>query len=137
MNFWFIFPFLHLKQIFYILPQHLIIKHQINKKELTNQLLCVIIITESADDGCFRTYDYEITAKLVAWRLFLFIYVVDVIQQNENQADYHQHLFKLQLHPHHLPSREGKKKFHLPAKGSNRHRFGVLRVSEDTVNIIS
>ena len=38
---------------------------------------------------------------------------------------------------HHLPSREGKKKFHLPAKGSNRHRFGVLRVSEDTVNIIS
>ena len=26
-------------------------------------------------------------------------------------------------------SREGKKKFHLPAKGSNRHRFGDLRIS--------
>ena len=38
---------------------------------------------------------------------------------------------------HHLPSREGKKKFHLPAKGSNRHRFGVLRISYDIFIIIT
>ena len=64
----------------------------LNKKELTNQLSYVIIITESTDDGCFRTYDYEITAKLVAGRLFLFIYVVDVIQQNEDQTDNSQYI---------------------------------------------
>ena len=63
-----------------------------NKKELTNQLRCVIIITESTDDGRSPTYDYEITAKLVAGRLFLFIYVVDVIQQNEDQTDNSQYI---------------------------------------------
>ena len=35
------------------------------------------------------------------------------------------------------PLGKAKKKFYLPGKGSNRHRFGVLRISCDILIIIA
>ena len=72
-------------------------------------------------------------------RLFLFIYVVDVIQQNEDQTDNSQYITKFKLHLHHLPSSGRQKEIfmHSRQREATATVYGALRISFDIDAIIS